>query len=157
MKKGVKIVLVSCFALYVLFLHFFANIVFGFARQKNSRFNGIQRNFLFLNEWMDKKRKNPLKLAESLTEYRTGRIAIYGAGELGIQLYKELCINNIEALCFIDRARIEVGAKIPVYSLQDELPKIDTVIISVVHSQEKIRESILEKMNCNILFLEELI
>ena len=157
MKKGFKTVLGLGVALYILFLNFSLNIVFGYARQKNSRFNGIQRNFLFLNEWMDKKRKKPLKLAESLAEYRRGRIAIYGAGELGLQLYKELCVNNIDVLCFIDRSKIEVGARLPVYSLQDQLPEIDTVIISVVHSQEKIRESILGKVNCNILFLEELI
>ena len=130
MKRVFRIILAFCFALYVLSLHFFANIVYGFAKQKNSRFNGIQRNFLFLNEWMDKKRKHPLKLAESLTEYRSGRIAIYGAGELGLQLYKELCANNIEVCCFIDRSKIEVGARLPVYSLQDKLPEIDTVIIS---------------------------
>lgn len=157
MKKAFKIVFMSCIASYVLILHFFAHMVFGFAKHKNSRFNGMKRNFLFLNEWMDKKRKNPLKLAESLSKFRTGRIAIYGAGELGIQLYKELRINGIEVLCFIDRAKMEVGAKAPVYSLQDALPEIDTVIISVVHSQEKIRESILDKIKCDILFLEELI
>lgn len=157
MKKGLKIILTFCFALYVLSLHFFTDIVYGFAKQKNSSFNGMRRNYLFLNEWMDKKRKNPLRLAESLAEYRTGRIAIYGAGELGIQLYKELRINGIEALCFIDRAQAEVGIRIPVYSLQDELPKIDTVIVAVVHSQETIKKSILEKINCRILFLEELI
>lgn len=157
MNKNFKVILAFCFAIYVLFLHYITNIVFGFAKQKNSRFNGIQRNFLFLNEWMDKKRKNPLKLVEFLEEYKTGRIAIYGAGEIGLHLYKELCVSNIEVICFIDRSKIEVGARVPVYSLQDELPEIDTVIISVVHSQEKIKESILEKMNCNILFLEELI
>lgn len=157
MKKGLKIVLTFCLALYVLALHFFADMVYVFAKQKNSSFNGMRRNFLFLNEWMDKKRKTPLRLSESLAEYRTGRIAIYGAGELGVQLYKELRINGIEALCFIDRAQAEVGAGIPVYSLQDELPEIDTVIVAVVHSQETIRKSILEKTNCNVLFLEELV
>ena len=86
MNKIIKAILAFCFALYILFLHYIVNIVFGFAKQKNSRFNGIQRNFLFLNEWMDKKRKNPLKLVESLEEYRTGRIAIYGAGEIGLHL-----------------------------------------------------------------------
>ncbi len=143
--------------LCIVVLIIYINILYGVLKRENSQFNAMKRNYLFLNEWMDKKRRNPSRIVNLLSKKGYGRIAIYGAGEMGIQLYKDLCNSGIIIECFIDRSKSECGIDIPIYTLDDQLPEVDAVIVSVVHSWKIIEDSIVKKYQGDILFLEELV
>lgn len=150
-------IIVCILILIIILLLICIKIIFGLLKEKNEHIGKVNRNFLFLNEWMDKKRDNPERMKNNLISKNCSRVAVYGAGYLGFQLYRELQKNSIEVVCFIDKSRTETCLDIPFYSLQDQMPDIDAIIISLVYSHNVIERDIKKVFKGEILFLEELI
>lgn len=85
-------------------------------------------------------------------------VAIYGIKELGELLYKELKDSDIEVKYIIDMRKNEIVSTIPVYSVNDELPTVDAVIVTAITYYDEIRERLLDRIpNSKIYNLEEMI
>lgn len=86
-------------------------------------------------------------------------ILIYGWGYLGNLLFRELEHTSVKVKGIIERRSVGDICDIPIYSLQDDLPKADAVIVTVLYDTEKIRSDIGEKIgqDCMVICLEELI
>lgn len=68
--------------------------------------------------------RNSKKISDYLYNKSIRRIAIYGMGILGRQLYEELKISDIEVCFVIDKREIEEIA-IPVFKPEENFPVVD--------------------------------
>ena len=81
--------------------------------------------------------------------------AIYGAAEIGVLLYAQLKKQNADVRYFIDRTGATNGTiklDVKTYSISDELPPVDVVIISPYFEYEKIKEMIEKKHCCKYIY-----
>lgn len=81
-------------------------------------------------------------VAKWLREQRISEIAIYGMGYLGEHLLKELENTDINIKYVIDRNPEKVQGKYRCCSPEEELPEVQTIIITPVYDFESIKESL---------------
>lgn len=105
-------------------------------------------------EALVKLKENDIKYAEYLKQFKIRNVAIYGCGILGKYLYTELK-DDVEVKYFIDRDKNKVHKKIPIYTLNDNLPGVDGVIITLLGEEEEVKEEIQKKMSCSIFMLKK--
>lgn len=98
--------------------------------------------------------QNKVSLAEQIVERGYHTVAIYGMGRLGRRLYDEL--KNL-VVYEIDRNREMVYGNIPIKNLDEELLPVDLIIITTVSDIEEIRNSLMQKVECKIMTLKELL
>jgi len=85
-------------------------------------------------------------------------IAIYGFGKHGKMLFEELAGSGIEVAYVIDTNKKQFRKPgIIVYDLNDELPKVDAIIISIVENANSIKQRIQSVMDVSIYSLWEVI
>lgn len=108
------------------------------------------------NQWLILKEEKRV-IADYLRQSSFFRVAIYGITPIAMRLYKELSTNEIEVDYFIDRNAPYLKNEKEIYSLNDELPKVDLVIISLVEYENEIKKDIQRKMQANVMTVMELI
>lgn len=106
-----------------------------------------------LDKWISLKENN-VKFSEYLLQEGLQRIAIYGCAILGKLLYEELK-NNIDVMYFIDKNAKKIQKEIPVYSLQDALPEVDGVVITLIDEAEKVKKEIGNVLQGRIVILKD--
>lgn len=83
------------------------------------------------------------------------KVAIYGLGIVGATLYRELKDSEIKVCYGIDQVEKTVDG-INVLNLNDQLPKVDAIIVTPVTAFSDISLSLEQKINCKIISLEEI-
>lgn len=83
-------------------------------------------------------------------------VAIYGMGKMGMCLYHEIGME-IEVKCFIDRNAKYLKAGIPVYTLEDDIPQVDLVIIALVDRGNKILADVSSKLHIPVKGIEKVL
>lgn len=126
-------------------------------REKNKQYNKIRKNFLLLYDWMDLERTGGRVLGALLKERGYNEIIIYGWGYLGERLYRELESTQIKVVGILDRKSINNFYNITSYTMQNELPKVDAVINTVLYDEEKIKEEVGKMIKCPVINLEEFV
>ena len=101
---------------------------------------------------LDEKRE----IATFFYKHKYYNIAIYGMGTLGKHLFKQL-ESKVDIKYFIDRKGGITGYSIPVYSLNDVLPSVDVIIITIVDEYEDILTKLSKKITFRIVSLDEII
>lgn len=99
------------------------------------------------------------KMAEYLDSINCQRIAIYGMGELGRNLYDELKESQIQVMHGIDKSNSNFSF-IEMKSLDDDgVFAVDAVIVTPIHAYDVIKKDIEKKANglCKIISLQDLI
>ncbi len=86
-------------------------------------------------------------------------LAIYGMGELGRQLYKELQVLNVNILYAIDKnaANIEEIDGLKIVTPDEKLEKVDAVLVTPVHFYYEIEKMLDEKGISNVISLEDVV
>jgi hypothetical protein len=107
------------------------------------------------NSWL-KKLLQGKKISNYFEINKIDKIAIYGAGELGIRLKDNLNLdgNQIKVEGFIDQNGKD---EIPVITNLDLIPNVDCIVISPVFAYSKICKSLEGKSNARIVSLAEVI
>lgn len=93
-------------------------------------------------------------ISEYLFSQKARTVAIYGCGILGEYLYDELKTTS-EVKYFIDINAKNLHKDIPVYTLEDSLPEVDSVIITLMDGAEYIEEELEKKGFTNISILKK--
>ena len=106
--------------------------------------------------WIDLKNAGS-GVCQFIRENGFERIAIYGAGRLGRSLCNDLKHEGIRPVYLIDQNKTVTYEDYPVYTLENELPEADVVIITPVRLYEEIAEMLEEKIFCPLLSLEDII
>ncbi len=120
----------------------------------DKRIDKFKSYYSVLTQWLALKQKN-----ESLERYfinkRYKTIAIYGMGELGNRLYEELKTTGIIIEYGIDK-NFGFG-DIKILNLDDELPKVDVIVVTAVFDFDKISNDLKDRVNCPIVSLEDIV
>lgn len=93
-----------------------------------------------LDAWMNVNRSHK-KVVDYLMERFVKKVAIYGMGVLGRQLYAELEVSDIEIDFVIDRKEVQ-NVRVPVYKPEDNFPAVDMIIMTTVGEFTAIRRTI---------------
>lgn len=108
------------------------------------------------NQWLSLWEEGQ-SVVEYLHEHNYKKVAVYGMTPMGMHLYKEMTARNIDVSCFIDRNAKNLECEIPIYTLENNLPKVDIVIVALVEYEDKIKKDIQEEMQTDVLTIMELL
>lgn len=128
----------------------------GFFKRNVMRLKGhdsLMQKWNVLDRWMWLKEKH-IKLSEYLLCIGCKNVAIYGCAALGKITYDEVK-NDISVKYFIDRNADEIEKEIPVYSLRNELPGVDCIIITLIDEAEKVQKEIVNMSESKTLILKD--
>ena len=113
--------------------------------------------FLLLTIWV-KARAEGNCLEEYFRKRGIKNIGIYGMAELGQTLYKELTNSDINVLYGIDQ---NPGALVfhdfPVYSMADEIPEADLIVVTPFVYFHDIYRELKKKVNIPVVSLREIV
>lgn len=112
--------------------------------------------YLLMNQWINIKQAGR-NLEEYFTKNGYRKIAIYGMGPMGQQLVKEFKDSSVETVYGIDQNSDKIFAGIRVVKMDDELADVDAVVVTVIKGFDVIREAILEKLNCPVIAIEDIL
>lgn len=106
--------------------------------------------------WLSVKLENKF-LSDALLQRQIQTVAIYGMGYLGCCVYDELENSRVEAVYVMDQRMHHADAGIRIVGLEDSLPKVDAVIITVLWGISEVCSLIKTKCDYRILTLEEIL
>lgn len=87
--------------------------------------------------------------------YKT--IAIYGMGDVGNLLYKELKNTQIIVKYAIDRLPESTYSDLNVFGKDDDLTEVDVIVVTVNFDFEEISNELKRKINCPIISVDEVV
>lgn len=108
------------------------------------------------NQWVIVKQegKNLVKYFED-NDYKS--IAIYGMSYLGERLLDELKDSGIEVKYAIDKNAENIYSEVDVKNLQDDLPKVDAIIVTAVYYYEEIEAELSGLVDYPVISLEDIL
>lgn len=113
--------------------------------------------FQLLNRWLTVKSEGK-RIADFFDQEEIGRVAVYGVGDLANRLSEELRDTRVELLYGIDRDVSCTNSKVEViYSLDDEWPEVDAIVITPFLSVGEIEKALRQKCSCRLIPLDEIL
>ncbi len=112
--------------------------------------------FLMMDRWVEMKQKGK-NLASYFEKNGYKKIAIYGMSYAGKRLLSELKESEITVMYGIDQKADEIYADIDILKIGDELPSVDTIIVTPVFFFDEIEEKLSEFVNCPVISLEDVL
>ena len=85
------------------------------------------------------------------------RIAVYGLGMVGTHFLTDLEGSSITIEYGIDGKGEAIKKPFPVYTLQDDLPEVDMVVVSATYDYVNIKQSLEEKGIKKVISLDTVI
>ncbi|WP_167956021.1 hypothetical protein [Anaerosporobacter faecicola] len=122
-------------------------------RKKVDKFRGY---YALLNQWLINK-NNSKEISEYFIKNQYKNIAIYGLGELGNRLINELENTEINISYGIDKEDIFDSNAIKIYSIDNELPEVDVIVVTATFAFNEIYNDLVSKVNCPIISLDDII
>ena len=121
-------------------------------QEKSNKYQFLWR---ILDKWMLLKERN-IQVSEYFVKKGIQTVGIYGLGNIGKHLLEELKHTQVEVIYAIDQNKGSFSVGIPVYSIENELPEVDMIVMTMVESNylEWILKS---KLNCNIITINQLL
>lgn len=124
--------------------------------QKAEKVDKFKGYYNMLNQWLILKQEGK-NLSEYFKNNNYKTIAIYGMGEMGNRLLDELKQTSIEVKYAIDKNAGGTYTEVDVFSVDDNLPNVDVIVISAVFDYDKIEEELSQKVDMKIISLEDAI
>lgn len=112
--------------------------------------------FLMMNRWVQVKQEGK-NLSAYFEKNGYEKIAIYGMSYAGETLLGELRDTDTTVLYAIDRNADAICADVDIVSLEDEWETVDAIVVTAVTFFDEIEEMLLEKVDCPILSLEDVL
>lgn len=107
-------------------------------------------------KWINLDRKQIPKL---LIKNNYCKVAIYGLGRLGKQLYRELIFSEVNIVYIIDRQyglENEFYNSTVCFNCNDDLPNVDLIIVTIPGEAKEIAALLRKKVNCPIKSIDEI-
>lgn len=112
--------------------------------------------FLLMDQWVSIKQDGK-RLENYFIKNNFRKIAIYGMGNVGKRIVKELKDSEIEILYGIDRSAESIYSEIKLVTINQTLEKVDAVVITLVDDFEDVYDKLSEKLKCSIIAIEDII
>ena len=85
-------------------------------------------------------------------------VAVYGMGNLGKALVEELISEGVKVEYAIDKRAENIFYAIDIYEPDaNSLKKVDILVITAIICLGEIEEKLYEKLNCDIVYIEDII
>lgn len=84
------------------------------------------------------------------------KLAIYGAGEVGVTLYKFLKWKQFEQIFFIDRNAEYIQTDFSVYTMENAPREVDAIMIALYKEEDSVKDSLMKKYSCPVYHIREL-
>ncbi len=116
-----------------------------------------QHSYLLLLHWIESVYLGH-NVSDFFIEEGYKKIAIYGMGDLANRLMDALADSEVQILYGIDRDAAGTVCKIKdIYSLEDDFPDVDVIVVTPFYVYDSIYELLHKKTNIPILSIEEVI
>lgn len=112
--------------------------------------------FLMMNQWVKVKQQGK-NLASYFEKNGYQTIAVYGMSYAGETLVAELAGSSIKIKYGIDKNAGAIYADLDVVTIDDELARVDAIVVTAVTFFDAIEEQLLNKIDCPILSLEDVL
>ena len=112
--------------------------------------------FLMMNRWVEVKQDGK-NLIDYFHEKGYKSIAIYGMSYAGERLLHELKGSDIEVKCGIDRKADEIYTEVDMITPDDEIPQVDTVIVTSIYFFDEIKEKLEALTDMPVISLEDIL
>lgn len=109
-----------------------------------------------LNQWMLTKQRGK-SIVDYFHDHDIKCIGIYGMSYVGECLVEELKNTDIEVKYAIDQKRDGIYVDVDVVSMDEELEKVDAIIVTPITSFHDIYEKLSRKVDDQIISLDEII
>jgi hypothetical protein len=110
--------------------------------------------FHILDYWMYL-RKQQCSVADYFADHGFRAIAIHGMGSMACHLLDDLQDSQVKVAYIIEKSRYNYCQDIPVFSLDDDLPAVDVVVVTATADFAEIKEELTGKIKCPIISLGE--
>ncbi len=98
------------------------------------------------------------RVSEYLLSHSCYKVAVYGIGDMGLQLIRELKDSSVKIVCAIDKSKRSFCENIPIVTLEDSvLNDVDVLIVTAIFDYEEIRKNVSSSISCKIISLEDII
>ena len=116
----------------------------------------MTKYYFTLNNWIKIEQENKnLSMYFKNMGYKT--VAIYGMKEVGERLYQELKNSEVMVKYAIDQNAESIYADVDVYSLDDELPDVDVIVVTPTYYYNSILNNLKDKVKCPIISIDDVI
>ena len=90
-------------------------------------------------------------------EHHFYNVAIYGMGNMGERLHDALVGTNVYVRYGIDKKKENIFTALPMYTPDEELEKVDVIVVTAVYYFTEIKQELCNKVECPIVSVEEII
>lgn len=112
--------------------------------------------FLMMNQWVKVKQEGK-NLSEYFMKNDYKRIAVYGMSYAGKTLVEELKNTEIKVAYGIDRNADYIYSEVDILPVEEELEKVDVVVVTSVTFFDEIEQKLSGKVECPIISLEDIL
>lgn len=123
---------------------------------KEERANRNGKNMKVACKWL-RVAQNGKNITYYFNHYGINSVAIYGMGELGICLLKELEKTSIDIKYIIDRNANKQVGEYPIFLPEDDLPDVQVLVVTPVYDYTIISEKLKKKISGSIVSLEKVL
>lgn len=116
----------------------------------------LKIKYNIINNWFKLKERD-LSVAQYLYGEGYRNIAIYGLGVMGKHLISDISKSMLKVLYGIDQKADTMEFDFAVYTLKDDLPKADVIVVALAAHCDEVISSIQNKVNIPVISLEELL
>jgi len=120
------------------------------------KYKKYKKYYEILDGWMLLK-ENGISVYSYFQSRGYNKIAIYGFMSLGSHLLRELQNTNIEVMVVIDKRSELKNPNINIISPNEQIPKLDAIIITPVYDFNSIKDKLKNKTEAKIVSIEEVI
>jgi glycosyltransferase involved in cell wall biosynthesis len=82
------------------------------------------------------------------------QIAIYGAGDMGVKLYRFLKDIGIQPVCYLDQNAKYIKSDVAVYKVDSCNLKLDSILLTI--PSKELKEHLLKKFDCEVIEVENI-
>lgn len=123
---------------------------------ENKRAERYIQNFNLSCDWIRTLQEGK-NVKEYFENHPVNSVAIYGMGELGKCLKDALQKAGVPVAYLIDRDKKKWCGDIPAFDMQDELPKVERIIVTPIWDYDDIKEEIDKKIQTEVVSLKTVI
>nr|WP_294492572.1 hypothetical protein [uncultured Anaerosporobacter sp.] len=124
--------------------------------QKEKKVDKFRSYYNLYDYWLEAVSRG-VKVENYFLENGIERIAIYGMGDLGMQLARQLENSPITVEYVIDKGIYADKVIYDMRSLEDDLSGVDAMIITPIFAYDKIESQIKSKFDCPIISIEDVV
>lgn len=118
--------------------------------------NKFKEYYNILNQWISIKNEGK-SISDYFKQKDINKIAIYGMGELGNNLLKELDNTGITVCYGIDQNSAYTYSKLILKNVNDDLPEVDAIVVTPIFAYKEIYDKLSVKVDYPIISIEDII